>query len=139
MISLASEFTDAKSRHARGWLFYDVECDFCVRIARFVAPILARRGFALAPLQDPRVGELLGMSQEELMLEMRLLLEDGSQYGGADAIVALARKIWWARPIVWLSVIPGVRQAMRAGYRWVASHRKCAATGCVVSNSLPRA
>jgi hypothetical protein len=28
MISLASEFTDAKGRHARGWFFFDAECGF---------------------------------------------------------------------------------------------------------------
>src|SRR5712672_2168387 len=28
MISLASEFTDGKGRHARGWLFFDAECGF---------------------------------------------------------------------------------------------------------------
>jgi hypothetical protein len=60
MISLASEFTDGKGRHARGWLFFDADCGFCTRIASWVAPILERRGFAVAPLQDVRVGALLG-------------------------------------------------------------------------------
>ncbi len=64
MISLVSEYTDGKGRHARGWLFFDAECKFCTRIARWLAPILERRGIALAPLQDPRVGALLGMSRE---------------------------------------------------------------------------
>jgi hypothetical protein len=63
MISLTSEFTDTKSRHARGWLFYDADCAFCVKIVRAVAPTLQKRNFALAPLQDPRVGALLGLSQ----------------------------------------------------------------------------
>ncbi len=26
MISLVSEYTDGKGRHARGWLFFDAEC-----------------------------------------------------------------------------------------------------------------
>ena len=63
MISLASEFTDGKGRHARGWLFFDAECRFCTRIARWLAPILQRRGLAVAPLQDVRVGALLGLSE----------------------------------------------------------------------------
>src|SRR2546429_9787711 len=86
MISLVSEYTDGKGRHARGWLFFDAECQFCTRTARWIAPILEKRGMALAPLQDPRVGALLGMPREELMFEMRFLLSDGSQYGGADAV-----------------------------------------------------
>src|SRR2546428_11545596 len=91
MISLVSEYTDGKGRHARGWLFFDAECKFCTRIARWLAPILERRGIALAPLQDPRVGALLGLSREELMREMQFLLSDGSRFGGADAAVGVGR------------------------------------------------
>jgi predicted DCC family thiol-disulfide oxidoreductase YuxK len=130
MISLTSEFTDGKGRHARGWLFFDAECVFCMRIARWLAPILERRGLAVAPLQDPRVGALLGMSREELLREMRLLLSDGRQFGGADAAVALARKIWWARPLVWLAWLPGMMALLRRGYARQAARRNCAAASC---------
>ncbi len=128
MISLTSEFTDTKSRHARGWLFYDADCTFCVKIVRAIAPTLIKRGFALAPLQDPRVGALLGLSQTELLLEMRLLLSNGQQTGGADAAVALSHEIWWARPLVWFSKLPGMMKLLRRVYRWTAADRKCAAT-----------
>ena len=127
MISLTSEFTDSKGRHARGWLFFDAECVFCVRIVRALVPALQKRGFALAPLQDPRVGTLLGLSPSELLLEMRVLLSNGQQTGGADAAVALAHEIWWARPLVWLSKLPGVMPVLRSAYRWIAAHRKCSA------------
>ena len=130
MISLASELTDSKGRHARGWLFFDAECGFCTHIARWLAPIAERRGLALAPLQDPRVAALLGLRPEELLFEMKFLLSDGRQYGGADAAVALAREIWWAQPVVWLAKIPWVMTGMRAGYRWIAARRKCAAVSC---------
>ena len=130
MISLASEFTDAKGRHARGWFFFDAECGFCTRTAQWLAPILRRRGMDVAPLQDPRVAALLGMSRRELFREMRLLLDDGSQYGGADAAVAIAKDIWWARPLAWLARIPGVMTPLRALYHWVAARRHCAAERC---------
>lgn len=167
MISLTSEFTDAKGRHARGWLFYDRDCGFCIRTAMWLAPALTKRGIAIAPLQDPRVGALLGLSEEDLLVEMRVLLADGAgvgqqtdgrltdgrqssawqsmglEFGGADAVVALAREIWWARPFLWFSKLPGGMSALNAGYRWVASHRKCAvtkgkATSCAITNSSPR-
>lgn len=130
MISLASDFTDAKGRHARGWLFFDAECGFCTRIARWVAPILARREIGLAPLQDPRVGPLLGLSQSELLREMRVLMADGTHSGGADAAVALAREIWWARPLVWFSKIPGAMNLLRRAYHWIAAQRRCSAASC---------
>ncbi len=128
MISLTSEFTDGKGRHARGWLFFDAECRYCTRMARWLAPILQPRGFSIAPLQDARVGALLGLSQAELLREMRVLLAEGRQYGGADAVVALAHEIWWARPLVWLAKIPGMRAGLRFGYRWIAARRSCASS-----------
>ena len=130
MISLASEYTDGKGRHARGWLFFDVNCGFCTRIARWLAPILARRGLGIAPLQDPRVSALLGLSRAELLREMRFVLSDGTQHGGADAVVAVAAEIWWARPLAWVARIPGMMQMLRVGYRWVAARRSCAAESC---------
>jgi predicted DCC family thiol-disulfide oxidoreductase YuxK len=130
MISLTSEFTDGKGRHARGWLFFDAECKFCTRTARWLAPILERRGLAVAPLQDSRVGALLGLSRPELMREMRFLLSGGSQSGGADAAVALAHEIWWARPLVWISKLPRMMKTLRSAYGWIAARRSCAATSC---------
>jgi len=128
MISLADEYTDGKGRHAKGWLFFDADCDFCTRSARWIAPILRRRGMAVAPLQDPRVGALLGMNREALLMELRFLLSDGKQYGGADAVVAVAREIWWGLPLVWFAKIPGAMSLLHSCYRWVATQRSCAAT-----------
>jgi len=128
MISLANEYTDGKGRHAKGWLFFDAECGFCTRLARWIAPILGSRGMAVAPLQDPRVGALLGMNNEVLLRELRFLLSDGTQYGGADAVVAVAREIWWAHPLVWFANFPGAMKLLHSGYCWVAAQRSCAAT-----------
>jgi len=77
MISLASEYTDGKGRHAKGWLFFDAECGFCTRLTRWLEPILEKRGFAVAPLQDPRVGALLAMPRQELLRQLRFLHSDG--------------------------------------------------------------
>ena len=134
MISLASEFTDGKGKHARAWLFFDAECAFCTRVARWVAPILARRGIGVAPLQDVRVGALLGLPQEELLREMRVLLADGTLCGGADAAVTLGREVWWARPLVWLARVPGVMAWLRRGYYGFAARRSCAAAQCHRTN-----
>lgn len=127
MIYLSSEYTDTKGRHARGWFFYDADCAFCSRIARWLAPILSTRDLAVAPLQDPRVGPLLGLSPEELLCELKFLLSDGRQFGGASAVIAVAQEIWWARPLVWASRIPGMSHVLDTAYRWVAAQRSCAA------------
>ena len=132
MITLVDEITDRKGRQARGWLFFDAECRFCTRIARWLAPILARRGLGVAPLEDPRVGALLGMTRAELLKELRFLLSDGTQFGGARAVLAVAREIWWATPLLWLAALPGLMALMDGGYKWVAAKRGCTAEGCEV-------
>jgi predicted DCC family thiol-disulfide oxidoreductase YuxK len=137
MISLANEYTDSKGQHARGWLFYDAECGFCFSCARRVAPILARRGMATAALQDPRVSALLGISGRDLLRELRFVLSDGRQYGGADAVLAVAREIWWARPLLWAAHLPGIYGVLRASYHRFASQRHCAAAECAAAG-VPR-
>jgi len=67
--------------------------------------------------------------------ELRILLSDGSQFGGADAVLALARQIWWARPGVWLAKIPGMMGQMRRGYYWFAARRSCEAMRCEIQRA----
>jgi predicted DCC family thiol-disulfide oxidoreductase YuxK len=127
LISLASEYTDGKGRHARGWFFFDAQCGFCTQTARWLAPVLERRGFGVAPLQDPRVAALLGMTRQELLRELRFVLSDGSLFSGAGAVLAVAREVWWARPLVWLAKTPGVMSVLQAGYLQIAAQRRCVA------------
>src|SRR5260370_39498124 len=131
MISLCSELTDSKGRRARaGWLFFDAECAFCAALARRMARILVPRGFALAPLQDPRVADLLGLPQEELLREMRVLTAEGKRYGGADAVVFFASRVWWAWPLGALAQLPGVMPLLRAACRWIPAQLTFAANTC---------
>jgi len=135
MISLTSEMTDRKGRHARGWLFYDAECGFCTRVVRWLAHPLHKRGLAIAPLQDPRVGELLGLSREELLRAIRLVMSDGQQFAGAEVFVALARELWWLRPLAWIPSLSGGSSLMRVMYAWVASRRQCRSASVRLSAS----
>jgi predicted DCC family thiol-disulfide oxidoreductase YuxK len=130
MISLASELTDTKGRHARGWLFFDAECEFCTRIARWLARPMKRRRLAAAPLQDPRVAALLGLPRDELLRAIRFVRDDGTQYSAADALLAVADELWWARPLVWVSRIPGMMFVLRAGYQWGARRWRCPDPRC---------
>lgn len=134
MISLVSEMTDRKGRHARGWLFFDAQCAFCTRIARWLAGPMRRRGLEIGALQDPRVGALLGLSREELLRAVRFVGTDGRHCAGADALLAVAAELWWAWPLVWAARVPGVLPALRAGYRWGAGRWNCHADYCVASS-----
>jgi len=86
--------TDSKGRHARGWLFFDAECEFCSGIATWLMGPMKRRGLAVAPLQDPRVGSLLGLSQGELLRAICFVRTNGSRHMGVSAVLAVARELW---------------------------------------------
>ncbi len=133
MISLCSEITDTKgTRAARGWVFFDRDCPVCTSLARRFGPALESRGFGLAALQDPRVQALLALPPAELLREMRVATSDGKIYGGASAIVYLARQIWWAWPLFAAAQMPGAMRLLNAGYRWFAEHRTCSSGACSV-------
>jgi predicted DCC family thiol-disulfide oxidoreductase YuxK len=139
MISLSSEMTDTKGRHAaRGWVCFDRDCSVCASLAcRFRLP-LEKRGFGLAALQDPRVQALLALPPQELLREMRVATGDGEIYGGAEAIVFLARQIWWAWPLFALARLPGASRILTACYRWFADRRTCACAACSISRKSSR-
>jgi len=44
--------------------------------------------------------------------------------------LALAREIAWARPLLWLSHVPGMEAGLDAAYRWVAAQRNCQSAQC---------
>jgi len=131
--------TDTKGRHAaRGWVCFDRDCPVCASLARRFRLPLEKRGFGLAALQDPRVQALLALPPRELLREMRVATGDGEIYGGAEAIVFLARQIWWAWPLFALAKLPGVPRILNACYRWFADHRTCASAACSISRKSSR-
>jgi predicted DCC family thiol-disulfide oxidoreductase YuxK len=135
MVSLSSEMTDTKgSRAARGWVFFDRDCSVCTSLARRFCRPLEARGFGLAALQDPRAQALLALPPQDLLREMRVATSAGKVYGGAQAIVYLARQIWWVYPLFLAAKLPNVPRVLDAGYRWFADHRACVSGVC----SLPR-
>jgi predicted DCC family thiol-disulfide oxidoreductase YuxK len=134
MISLSSEITDAKGRHAsQGWVFFDRDCSICTGFAQRFRGTFEKRGFELAALQDPRVAALLGLPPDQLLREMRVVTTEGKVYGGAEAIVYLARQIWWAWPLYAAAQLPGVSRILGTGYRWFAEHRPCSSGMCSVA------
>jgi len=65
--------------------------------------------------------------------EMRVLTADGRDIDGGDAVIFLARHIWWAWPFAALARLLGMHKLLNRGYRWIAAHRGCNHIAC----SLP--
>ena len=114
----------------RADVFYDAGCSLCTRAARRFEHLLDRHAFRLVPLQAPGASALLGVREDHLLDEMRVRLRDGRVFGGADAMVEIARRIWWAWPVWAVSRVPGVLPPMRAVYRAIAARRTCTAGVC---------
>jgi alginate O-acetyltransferase complex protein AlgI len=132
MISINTEITELAGEQPGHWIFYDGACRICVAWAERFGPVLRRHGFGLAPLQTAWVRHRLRLEPSELLREMRLLREDGRIFGGADALVQVSRRVWWAWPVYAASRLPGALPLLRALYRWFAARRGCAANACSV-------
>jgi predicted DCC family thiol-disulfide oxidoreductase YuxK len=113
-------------------IYYDDECLFCRDMLRLFGRALARRRFIFVPLQAPGAARLLGVSDDHLLDEMRVRLDDGVVFGGASAVLAIARRIWWAWPLWALSRVPGVMPVLDVAYRWIARNRHCLNGACAV-------
>jgi predicted DCC family thiol-disulfide oxidoreductase YuxK len=124
MVPVFSTMGDERETHAvRGWVLYDSDCGICTGFAWSLGRTFESRGYRVVPLQAPWVVERLGLPREKLLEEMRVLTTGGVQVGGADAMIYLARRIWWATPLFAASLLPGMMPLLRRGYRWFAARR----------------
>ena len=110
----------------RGWIFFDRDCSFCRELALRFENVFARRGFRFEPLQQEWVERRLNLTRAEALEEMRVLSAAGKVFGGADAVIHLARQLWWGAPLVFLARLSFVHQGLHRLYRWIAAHRTCA-------------
>jgi predicted DCC family thiol-disulfide oxidoreductase YuxK len=109
----------------RGWILYDGKCPSCAASARRFDRIFRGRGFLFLPLKTQWVIQRLGLEPSAPPEEMHILTSQGQDIAGADAVIFLARQIWWARPVVAFAQLPGMHKLLDRGYRWIAAHRGC--------------
>ncbi len=117
-----------------GWVFYDGHCPICSRWVRRFTNALLRRRYLTAPLQRGWVQERLELHSNDALTEMRVITANGERFGGAGALVYLARQIWWARPLALLAKLPGVMRLLNATYRFMAGRRYCKAGNCSIAH-----
>jgi alginate O-acetyltransferase complex protein AlgI len=129
MISELTEITESsEAKRFRGWIFYDAACSSCRDSALRFESLFAARGFRFEPLQREWVRQRLNLTEEQALEEMRVLTSTGKVFGGAEAVIFLARQIWWAAPLSWFARWPSVQAILDRLYRWIAAHRSCAVT-----------
>ena len=104
-------------------MLYDGDCPMCVRLVGLCVAILQRHGFDIALLQSPWVRFRVGLSEDEPPTEMLVLTSTDEVVGGAEGVVFLAQRIWWAWPLYAIARLPGVMWLLGHLYRWVARNR----------------
>jgi predicted DCC family thiol-disulfide oxidoreductase YuxK len=118
-----------------GWVLYDGNCGFCSRWVPYWEKTLRKRGFLIAPLQADWVAGKFDLSPEELQADFRLLVIGGEKIAGANVYRYLMRRIWWAKPLYFISILPGFRKLFDAGYRLFADNRYRISRSCGLPNA----
>ena len=120
-----------------GWVLFDGECPACCDLAARFENVLTRRGFDPAPFQSPWVQECLGVETTKPAAGLRVLTVGGDDLAGADALIYLARRIWWARPVGLLAKFPpGWRLLRLAHDRYLARSLPPVGTGPAIPEAL---
>ena len=79
---------------------------------------------AIAAWQNiPPIMQELGLTNADGMEQVWFVAENGRLTGGAEAVNAVLKLVWWARPFTWLYFLPFMRPIEDKLYRWVAAHR----------------
>lgn len=121
----------------RGQIFYDASCGLCRSAYERYGPMTERRGFSWIPLQEPRARTVLNLEGDEMPGEIKLLTRTGRLLGGVEAILYVAKHVWWAWPLWLLGQFPIIRPTMDLWYRWIAKHRHELSTACGIESKPP--
>jgi len=124
-----------KNARNKPWVFYDRNCRLCRRAVWLTGCLLGRANVNFVPLQKDWVRKLFGLTQENLLEEMKLLTAERSKLGGADAVLHLAGRVFWLKPIVIILKLRWFRGWVYKIYSWVARRRYCLEGGCALPDA----
>lgn len=121
-------------------VFFDGECPLCTKEIDFVRRLDRERGrIAFTDIAAPGFdASAIGKTHDDLMARIHARLPDGSLVEGVEVF----RRMYAAAglgPIVALTRLPGVTQALDASYRWFAKNRLRLTGRCESDACTPRA
>lgn len=101
---------------------FDGECGFCRKWARRLGRVTRGR-VPIVPWQSVDIGAL-GVTPDECNQAVQFVETDGSHVGGAVAIGRHLRHVGLPLSLVGrVMLVPGIKHAAGAVYRWVARNR----------------
>ena len=144
MNSASSEMSDVSvycnALALHGIIGYDASCGVCCALITKCGESMTSNGLLPVSLQTDILRRHLESTWPDGIPQQMIFVNSaGECVGGAEAILAIAPHFWWACWLPWVVRVPGLRDAMSKGYRWVASHRYCLAGRCQVSTPAPKA
>lgn len=103
-------------------LVFDGDCGFCTTSVRFIERRIPTRA-EIKPFQRTDLAAL-GTTEERASHEVLWVAEDGSVFGGAQAVARLLIEAggWW-RPLGQLARVPPFRWPASGVYRLVSRYR----------------
>ena len=105
-------------------LIYDGNCDFCQGSTNWIKKRALPGKFEFIPCQSKERRERFPfISDDQCMTALQLILPDGCQYAGADAIPEILCRLEGWR---WLEAVlrqPIIKKTSPLVYKWVAKHR----------------
>jgi len=105
-------------------IVYDGQCRFCQWSVRRIAHLDRRSRFDLVPRQAPGLEERFPvLAASDFGTGLRLLLDGGAVYVGADAVYQIYRRLPPYHLLAWLYRLPFLRPLFRAGYALIARYR----------------
>lgn len=114
----------------KNWIIYDGTCRICLKMKGWLGTLFEKRGFHWAALQTEWVGPATGLSEAELMEEMKVITKEGEVIGGVDAWIYLARFVWWMYPFYLAGRVPILHAGFAWFYRAFAANRHCVGGTC---------
>jgi len=107
-----------------GLVIFDGSCGACSTFIGERKTFFEKYGFSVAPLQEPWVQDITGLSEEVLLQAIHLYTANGDVVKGVDFFLYLASKIWWLRPLSLLLSISFLKPIFTLIYNTIAKRRK---------------
>lgn len=106
-------------------IVYDGECTFCIDQIERIKTMDRDECFEYIPRQVPDLDERFPVLKDMNFEEgMRLIDNEGRVHVGADAVYQIGKRLPGVKLVAWAYVLPGIKQIVRLGYKWVAANRK---------------
>ncbi len=119
-------------------VFFDGECPLCRKEIAFVRRLDRHSRVHFTDIASPTFDPATtGRSHDELMARIHARRADGSLVEGVEVFRLMYAATAFA-PVVALTRLPGVSQALDAAYRWFAKNRLRLTGRCADGTCTPR-